>query len=112
MARPRARTKEVQLALRESSDEVKVRADPLLLREVITNLVNNAIDAVPVNGHVELKSGRRGNGWPYFSVADDGPGVMDDQRHHLFEPTFPPNAGATGLALFISYGIVPHPQPT
>jgi signal transduction histidine kinase len=106
MARPRARTKEVQLALRESPDEVNVRADPLLLREVITNLVNNAIDAVPVNGHVELKSGRRGNGWPYFSVTDDGPGVTDDQRHHLFEPHFTTKEGGTGLGLFMSYGIV------
>jgi signal transduction histidine kinase len=106
MARPRARTKEVQLALRESPDKVTVRADPLLLREVITNLVNNAIDAVPANGHVELKTGRRGNGWPYFSVADDGPGVPDDQRHHLFEPHFTTKEGGTGLGLFMSYGIV------
>ena len=106
MARPRARTKEVQLALRESPDDVKVRADPLLLREVITNLVNNAIDAVAVNGHVVLKSGRRGNGWPYFSVVDDGPGVSDDQRHHLFEPHFTTKEGGTGLGLFMSYGIV------
>jgi signal transduction histidine kinase len=106
MARPRARAKEVQLALRESPDEVKVRADPLLLREVITNLVNNAIDAVPANGHVELKAGRRGNGWPYFSVADDGPGISEDQRHRLFEPHFTTKEGGTGLGLFMSYGIV------
>ena len=106
MARPRARIKEVQLALRESVDEVKVRADPLLLREVVTNLVNNAIDAVPVNGHVELKSGRRGNGLPYFSVSDDGPGVSDDQRPHLFAPHFTTKEGGTGLGLFMSYGIV------
>jgi signal transduction histidine kinase len=106
MARPRARNKEVQLALRESAEDVKVRADPLLLREVITNLVNNAIDAAPLKGHVELKAGRRGNGWPYFSVIDDGPGVMDDQRHHLFEPHFTTKEGGTGLGLFMSYGIV------
>jgi len=106
MARPRARTKEVQLALRESPEDVRVRADPLLLREVITNLVNNAIDAVSANGHVELKSGRRGNGWPYFSVSDDGPGIGDDQRHHLFEPHFTTKEGGTGLGLFMSYGIV------
>jgi signal transduction histidine kinase len=106
MARPRARTKEVQLALSESPEEVNVRADPLLMREVITNLVNNAIDAVPNKGHVELKSGRRGNGWPYFSVTDDGPGVADDQRHHLFEPHFTTKEGGTGLGLFMSYGIV------
>jgi len=106
MARPRARAKEVQLALRESPDEVKVRADPLLLREVISNLVNNAIDAVPRNGHVELKAGRRSNGWPYFSVVDNGPGVSDEHRHHLFEPHFTTKEGGTGLGLFMSYGIV------
>lgn len=106
MARPRARTKEVQLALRESPEEVNVRADPLLLREVATNLVNNAIDAVPMHGHVELKAGRRANGWPYFSIADDGPGVSDENRHHLFEPHFTTKEGGTGLGLFMSYGIV------
>jgi signal transduction histidine kinase len=106
MARPRARSKEVQLALRESPEPVNVRADPLLMREVITNLVNNAIDAVPVHGHVELRAGHRGNGWPYFSVADDGPGVSDDNRHHLFEPHFTTKEGGTGLGLFMSYGIV------
>ena len=106
MARPRARGKEVQLALRESPEEVRVRADPLLLREVITNLVNNAIDAVHINGRVELRAGRRGNGWPYFSVMDDGPGVSDDHRQHLFEPHFTTKEGGTGLGLFMSYGIV------
>jgi signal transduction histidine kinase len=106
MARPRARSKEVQLALRESPEPVNVRADPLLMREVITNLVNNAIDAIPVHGHVELRAGRRGNGWPYFSVVDDGPGVSDDNRHHLFEPHFTTKEGGTGLGLFMSYGII------
>src|SRR5579864_8678116 len=106
MARPRARSKEVQLAVRESSDEVKVKADPLLLREVITNLVNNAIDAAPVSGRVELSTGRRGNGWPFFSVADNGPGVSDDHRRDLFEPHFTTKEGGTGLGLFMSYGII------
>jgi signal transduction histidine kinase len=106
MARPRARSKEVQLAVRESSDDVKVRADPLLMREVITNLVNNAIDAAPVNGRVELSTGKRSNGWPYFSVADNGPGVSDDHRHRLFEPHFTTKEGGTGLGLFMSYGVV------
>jgi signal transduction histidine kinase len=106
MARPRARAKEVQLAVRESPEDVRVRADPLLMREVITNVVNNAIDAVPLSGHVELSTGRRSNGWPYFSVADDGPGVSDEHRHHLFEPHFTTKEGGTGLGLFMSYGIV------
>ena len=106
MARPRARGKEVQLAVRESAEDVKVHADPLLLREVITNLINNAIDAVDRVGHVEVTTGRRGNGWPYLSVADDGPGIPDENRHRLFEPHFTTKEGGTGLGLFMSYGVV------
>jgi signal transduction histidine kinase len=106
MARPRARSKEVLLAVRESSEDVKVKADPLLMREVITNLVNNAIDAAPNNGRVELHTGRHSNGWPYFSVTDNGPGVADENRHHLFEPHFTTKEGGSGLGLFMSFGVV------
>jgi len=105
MARPRARMKEIQLAVRESPEDVKVRADPLLMREVITNLMNNAIDAAPANGHVTATSGRRSSR-PYFSVSDDGPGIADDHRHRLFEPHFTTKEGGSGLGLFMSYGIV------
>jgi signal transduction histidine kinase len=105
MARPRARTKEIELAVRESPEEVKVKADPLLLREVITNLVNNAIDAAPTKGKVDVRIGRRGNS-SYVSVADDGPGVAEDNRHHLFEPHFTTKESGTGLGLFMSYGVV------
>ena len=106
MARPRARTKEVELGLRESTEDLKVKADPLLLREVVTNLLNNAIDAVPPKGRVDLTTGRRGNGSPYFSVADNGPGISEENRHHLFEPHFTTKEGGTGLGLFMSYGVV------
>jgi len=105
MSRPRARVKEVQLAVRESAEDVKVRADPLLMREVITNLINNAIDAAPRGGHVTATTGRR-SGRPYFSISDDGPGISDDHRHRLFEPHFTTKEDGTGLGLFMSYGIV------
>jgi len=98
--------KEIQLAVRESTSEVKVKADPLLIREVMTNLVNNAIEAAPQGGRVEIRTGHRNNGWPFVSVGDNGPGVSDDNRHHLFEPHFTTKEGGTGLGLFMSYGVV------
>jgi signal transduction histidine kinase len=106
MARPRARPKEVQLAIRESAADVKVHADPLLLREVMTNLINNAIDAAGVGGRVDVSTGMRPNGWAFVSVADTGPGVPDEYRHRLFEPHFTTKESGTGLGLFMSYGIV------
>jgi signal transduction histidine kinase len=105
MARPRARVKEVQLAIRESAEDVKIRADPLLMREVITNLMNNAIDAAPTGGHVKASTGRR-SGQPYLSISDDGPGISDEHRHRLFEPHFTTKEDGTGLGLFMSFGIV------
>ena len=106
MARPRARAKEAHLSIRESPDRVTVRADPLLMREVITNLVNNAVDAAPQGGKVEISVGRRSNGWPFLTVSDNGDGVSDDNRHRLFEPHFTTKEAGTGLGLFMSYGIV------
>src|SRR5438067_1601654 len=106
MARSCARGKEVQLAMHEAPTDVGVKADPLLMREVMTNLLNNAIDAVSHGGRVDISTGRRNNGWPYVSVADNGPGISDDHRHHLFEPHFTTKEGGTGLGLFMSYGIV------
>ena len=105
MARPRARGKEIELAIRESAEDVNVHADPLLMREVITNLINNAIDAAPSRGLVTATAGRR-SGRPFFSIADDGPGISDEHRHRLFEPHFTTKEGGTGLGLFMSYGIV------
>ena len=83
-----------------------VRADPLLLREVITNLVNNAIDAAPAKGRVNITTGRRTNGSPFVTVADNGPGVSEENRHHLFEPHFTTKENGTGLGLFMSYGVI------
>jgi signal transduction histidine kinase len=106
MARPRAKVKQIELGLRESPEEVKVKADPLLLREVMTNLVNNAIDAAPVGGHVNVSTGRRGGTSTFFTVTDDGPGVADENRHRLFEPHFTTKETGTGIGLFMSYGVI------
>src|SRR5256714_1548873 len=88
MARPRARGKEVQLAMHEAPTDVGVKADPLLMREVMTNLLNNAIDAVSLGGRVEISTGRRNNGWPYVNGADNGPRRSAHHLSRLFEPHF------------------------
>ncbi len=61
-----------------------VEGDPLRLRQVITNLVNNALKFTP-QGRVEL-SVRRGQGDAVdFAVSDTGIGVPHDKREHIFE---------------------------
>jgi signal transduction histidine kinase len=85
---------------------VLVNGDPALLREVATELVINALDAVGHGGWVNLSIGTRRGGWASLSVADSGPGIQDQQRDHLFEPHFTTKPSGTGMGLFTAFGVV------
>ncbi len=77
------------------------------LRQVIVNLVVNAIHAVGDTGTVRVTS-KREAGEAVVSVADDGPGIDAATRERLFEPFFTtkPVGKGTGLGLYVSYEIV------
>lgn len=81
-----------------------VYCDPGLIRQVITNLVINSIEASPVGGTVTIDVGWRLQD-AFISVSDDGPGVPAHHRQRLFEPHFTTKADGSGIGLFVSYGI-------
>jgi signal transduction histidine kinase len=85
---------------------VLVGGDPALLRDVVTELLINALQAVRHGGTITLSTGTRRGGWANLSVADTGPGISDPQRDHLFEPHYPPKPGGTGMGLFTAFGVV------
>jgi signal transduction histidine kinase len=106
LVRGKARQQRTQVTFEPAASTVSARGDPVLLREVVSNLLLNALDAAPVNGHVTVSTGRRQDQRPFLSVADDGPGIPEESRHRLFEPHYTTKPGGTGLGLFTSYGIV------
>jgi signal transduction histidine kinase len=85
---------------------VLVNGDPALFREVATELVLNALDAVGHGGWVKLSVGTRRGGWASLSVTDSGPGIPDRHRDHLFEPHFTTKPSGTGMGLFTAFGVV------
>lgn len=74
-----------------------------LLRELLANLVDNALCYTPPGGRVTVRSGVDA-GRSYLEVEDDGPGVPPEERERIFErfyrPVGAPGAG-TGLGLSI-----------
>ena len=76
------------------------------LREVFTNLVLNAIDAMPVGGDLWISSHDEA-GSVRVQVRDGGIGMDDDTRARIFDPFFTTkDVKGTGLGLSVAYGIV------
>jgi signal transduction histidine kinase/ActR/RegA family two-component response regulator len=82
-----------------------VRAVAAEIRELLTNLVFNAIDAMPGGGHLTLRT-RMVDGAVQLSVADDGCGVPEHLSARIFEPFFTTKGDqGSGLGLSMCWGI-------
>ncbi|HWQ68400.1 MAG TPA: GAF domain-containing protein [Patescibacteria group bacterium] len=76
------------------------------LREVLTNLIFNAVEAMPHGGTLGLKT-EEIEGWICVSVSDTGIGMTDDVKSKVFDPFFTTKGvKGTGLGLNVSYGII------
>ncbi|MCS7238847.1 MAG: HAMP domain-containing histidine kinase [Thermoguttaceae bacterium] len=79
----------------------RIRADREILRQVLFNLVSNAIAFSPPMETVEVKIlPIGGNNWR-IEVMDRGPGVPEEHRSKLFTPYFSTRPGGSGLGLAI-----------
>jgi signal transduction histidine kinase len=105
LAEHHARRKHVHLVANADHTALWVRGDPLLLREVVMNLLLNAIDASRLGGTVRVDCGASEYG-NFVRVIDDGQGILPENRERLFEPHFTTKEHGTGMGLFVSYGIV------
>jgi len=76
------------------------------LREVMVNLVMNAVDAMPSGGWIRIDV-QQAEGYATISVADTGCGIADEVRDHIFDPFFTTKGeSGSGLGLWVSHGIV------
>ncbi|HEY4237435.1 MAG TPA: GAF domain-containing protein [Gaiellaceae bacterium] len=108
----RARAPEgIEVVVSKSRGLPQVAADPDKLRQILTNLIDNAIKYSPDGGCVAVEIGRSG-GRVRFRVADEGLGIPPAEQDRIFEKFFrlDPNltrgVGGTGLGLYISRELV------
>ncbi|NCD26533.1 MAG: hypothetical protein EOL86_13210 [Deltaproteobacteria bacterium] len=85
-----------------------ILSEPALLRQLLINLVNNAMDAMPEGGSITISTRQGDSGGVLMQVEDSGFGIPEENMNKIFDPFFttkPPGKGA-GLGLSISHGIL------
>lgn len=96
---PRALARDIELTLDAQPPSLTVAGDPVLLKEMVKNLVDNAIVYGRQHGHIwvlmDVVDGRA-----RFAVEDDGPGIRPEHRPQIFDHFFrPPNSPGGGVGL-------------
>jgi two-component system sensor histidine kinase KdpD len=92
-----------------STDEnpTDLDADPVLLGQVMTNLLDNAVRHSPADTHVDVSIGDDGRAGVTIVVSDRGPGVPPEERELIFQPFRSGQiAGSSGVGLAICRAIV------
>ena len=83
-----------------------IMGDESELREVLVNIIFNAVDAMPTGGQITLAAEEEG-GSVSISISDTGCGMTEDVRSRIFDPFFTTKGKAgLGLGLAVSYGIM------
>ncbi|MBI3284088.1 MAG: PAS domain-containing protein [Burkholderiales bacterium] len=87
----------------DDSQDFKVSFDPGHLREVVVNLLSNAIRyASGKPGSIRLYANLTPTGRQELHIQDDGPAISYDVRAHLFEPFYTTSRMGTGLGLYMA----------
>lgn len=110
-------TPDCRLIVSVAKDSPKVRADAEQLRQVLINLIRNAVQAMSGEGAVNIvvasarttrhdHQGQNTANWVEVSVQDHGPGIAPEVRQNLFVPFVTTKLRGSGLGLAISQRIV------
>ncbi len=97
---------EKKIAVEVTGEPLAIEADEQLLRQVLFNLILNAIQAADVGGKIELNIQRANAAEAILEIRDNGPGVPPERRQEIFKPYFTTHQKGTGLGLAVVQQIV------
>jgi two-component system nitrogen regulation sensor histidine kinase NtrY len=100
---------EVIIASSHISEDSVIRADPGQIKQVLANLIRNAVQAMPKGGEVSVRSAvvnKENRRFCRIWIKDSGSGIPEEIRSRVFEPYFTSKAEGAGLGLAIVERIV------
>ncbi len=94
----------LDLGFETSDDTIRIRGNAELLRELLDNLIDNALHYTPAGGNITVRVARHGQGC-LLEVEDDGPGIVPAERERVLE-RFHRAEGAAGEGCGLGLSIV------
>ncbi len=103
MVRPILKKKNISLSNNSIGNKYLINADEIQIKQVITNLINNSVDAIKENGHIELSIYENDKDQIVLTVKDDGSGIKPEIKDEIYSPFFTTKTSEerTGLGLYI-----------
>lgn len=105
----RANANNISIILNSSDFDCTIMADPRSIERVITNLINNGIEAIGASGgavSVNISLSEEHPGYQCIQIADTGPGIPPEIEGKLFQKFSTGKVEGTGLGLFITQKII------
>jgi signal transduction histidine kinase len=105
LMKPEFESKNILLKLDLTDDRSKILASVQEIRQVLINLLLNAVDSMPCGGAISIETVTD----PEFltlSISDTGCGMSEEQKKNAFDPFFTTKKDGTGLGLFIVHNLV------
>ncbi len=78
-----------------------IEADPVQLRELFNNVLNNAVDAIGEKGSIEISVNDTQDDSIMVEIRDDGIGMTGEILDHIFDPFYTTKTKGTGLGLYV-----------
>ncbi|MDR4505482.1 MAG: response regulator [Candidatus Scalindua sp.] len=103
-----AETKGIEYIIKNNLNNLRlnVRSNPTELREVIVNIINNSVDAMPDGGTIEFSATTDVES-VVLSISDDGMGIEEEIKDKIFDPFFTTKGvKRSGLGMSVSYSII------
>jgi signal transduction histidine kinase/CheY-like chemotaxis protein len=102
---PSIENKAIHVMRRYAPSLPQVQADRERMEQALTNLVLNAVEAMPDAGTLSIQLRTRGH-WLTMAISDTGPGIPPEAQRRIFEPFFTTKTRGTGLGLAIARRVI------
>jgi signal transduction histidine kinase len=90
----------VEVSVTVEEDCCAITVDPTMMKRILTNLITNALQAMPNGGKLTITASRKQDE-VYISVQDTGQGISDENKAKIFHPLFSTKAKGQGFGLAV-----------